>query len=481
MNEEMNNNPKRIISLIPFIAILWICVIVFGFTIYKMSQNEKNEKATYMAIVDTYGDEITAAIEEYMKNNNGKVPSWEDIEDNIATLKDKIYCTTKINYDGTVYLKNCNVVDIDYVDHYYTYGKNLPDPVKVDHELYIYSHSYNNGSEYLNISNNKYNDSNYKLIKTYECNKNNCRGYDADSDNKLAIIFDDNNYYLYNYINDSKEILNLGNEEYNGIKFLSSNGKIYGLLVKNKLNNSTYAIYSITNNRYMMDFVGDSYTDMYDKSILEQGYFQYTNNNNLYIISQNDGSEIKKINDVSYLSSIKKDNNIIYRTYKSGFVCVRNENKLYDKNFNPITGNDIEYYSIVNSDNTITLVDNNNPTIFTVYDYNNKIYTSEEYKKIVSLVNDYIFILDDNDNLKLINIKGEEVATFPEIKEGYEILTNEAYNGIFDNRDTVYILLENEKIEYGEEGRYMRYDYYPNTQETKVVLLPGRGASICSH
>ena len=77
--------------------------------------------------IDMYGKSLEKALKEYYDINNSYPSDYK-----VLTLDysgKNVICNTKINYDGTVYLTNCNVdglniTDTNNKDGYYHYGKN---------------------------------------------------------------------------------------------------------------------------------------------------------------------------------------------------------------------------------------------------------------------------------------------------------------------------------------------------------------------
>ena len=139
---------RRIFFLVLIITLLIVLGYVFYIKFIKSEDNEisRGDSEIYKATIDLYGEAVTLAINNYMNSNNGKVPAWEDIENDIHTLKNKVTCDHVINYDGSVYLYSCTVEGIGYTSNY-SYGEKLEEPVRDGGTIYIYK----SGDNWYNI------------------------------------------------------------------------------------------------------------------------------------------------------------------------------------------------------------------------------------------------------------------------------------------------------------------------------------------
>ena len=465
----------------PLIILILILLGVIGFVDYKYYSRSKEEpltyqeKAMYQAMIDNYGDEITNVILDYMKENNGSVPEWEDIEDKLITLKDKVSCDVKINYNGSVYLQNCTVSDISYTSNY-TYGKPLEEPAKVEGQLYIYKYKITNDVDgvYL-IMNQKETLENYNLVTTYDCASANCYGYSIDSNGKNAIIYDDNKNFIYNLDTKEKEIINVEEKQYSRIDFIASASKKYGLVLNNGNN---YAFYNLDSKKLVTDYVYNSYAGYQVDELLEKGYFagiKYGDNYDyvLEIINANYGSLYKSLNQKAGIRSAKLGDKVIYIVNPQGASF---DYYLYNELFEPLISDGVEYNYGVNSDGTLTVTVADNNTMFFVYDSDGILLRqSKQYKQVVKVVNDYIAILDDDNNLKLIDPKENEVTTFLKLESKHKL--HPLISGWFTTKgkNGVYIVVEDKSISYGTEGAGLEYYYIPTTKETGVIKTNGVG------
>ena len=491
MKEEVvkKSNKKGIIL---GIIIILITIGVGGYLLYNKYYKEEpvkdyDEQALYEKLIKDYGDEITANVISYVAKNSGKIPTWNDINKDMVQ-SEKINCNVKINYNGTVYLSNCKIKDIEYSSDY-TYGSNLKKPIEnsgnskapvySDKEIYIYGYTYSDNTSYT-ISNNKYeNDTYHKLFHTYACLKDNCQGYAVSQVTKDTVIYDEDTYYLYNYETENKVRLDLRTDEiYEYINFISSSSKDYGIYIQKREDNKIkFALYNLETNKLITDFIYTNVNTYKIDKLLNDGYFvanagEELKDIKLYIINNKDGSVYKELNDSSIISEEAGDNIIYVTSTYGGSEGYR----LYKNNFELLTGLNNYYMYAINSDNTITVFDVNNKNIFYIYNTNGELlYTSKNYHEIVKVVKDYIVILDEENNLKLLDLKENEKTTFLKVTDKYKL--HPMISGWFteNGKNGIYFVVENKDIKYGTKGSGLEYYYIPTTGETGIIETIGVG------
>ncbi len=254
--KEKNSKKKRIIIIIILLLVLLAAGVVAIIIKNRKEEQKKIEyayKTAYESAITTYGDAVSDEIHDYMENNGGKVPEWDDIKESIKVLNEKVKCNATINYDGSLYLEKCKVKGIDYTSNY-TYGEKLVEPEVSDDKIYIYVAKSGEDDYYLITSTLYENEEYYKLIDTYNCIEDSCQGYNISKYSKQAVIYDEKNYYIYDYKTKNKTKLNLGNEVYSDVRFLSSEKADYGLTVM-KAVDGYGALYNLKNNEYISDFI----------------------------------------------------------------------------------------------------------------------------------------------------------------------------------------------------------------------------------
>lgn len=473
VEKKKRRKKKRIFALV----LIFILLIVLGYVFYikfinKDKEITKGDIEIYKATIDLYGESVTLAINNYMSSNNGKIPTWEDIENDIHTLKNKVSCDHTINYDGSVYLEKCTVEGISYTSNY-TYGKKLDEPVRNGGTIYIYK----SGENWYNISEYAYDNENYIYVDSYKCYSEDCHGYGVSYVTKEAIIYDNNKYYLYNYGTKKSEELDLGKEELNNIEMIHSSKDTYGLYIINK--NYKGAFYNLKNKEYITGFIYNGASNYQVDELLDMNYFAGTiTNENTYksvidIIDNNKGNKIKTINDAYYVRSESIGNKVIYATCPGGNCYTY---KLYNNDFELLTGKESSYYYAVNGDKTITVYTDDNKNEFEIYSNEGKLLNvSNKYKEVVKLVKDYVIVLDNDNNLKLLDKNEKEITTFLKVTSEYAL--HPMISGWYteNNKNGIYMVVENKNIPYGQEGSGLEYYYIPSTGETGIIKTNGVG------
>ena len=465
---------RRIFFLVLIITLLIVLGYVFYIKFIKSEDNEisRGDSEIYKATIDLYGEAVTLAINNYMNSNNGKVPTWKDIENDIHTLKNKVTCDHIINYDGSVYLYSCTVEGIGYTSNY-SYGEKLEEPVRDGGTIYIYK----SGDNWYNISEYAYENDYYTYVDSYKCYSTNCRGYSISYVTKEAIIYDNNKYYLYNYDTKKSEELVLGNEEFSSIDLIYSSKNTYGLYVVNK--NGKGAFYNLKNREYISNFIYDNANNYQTDELLDMNYFAGTivNENDysgiIEIINNSNGAKIKTISDAMYIRSETVGNRTLYSVCGGGNCYAY---KLYNSDFESLTSDNDYYYYAINGNNTITVYSYDDQTKFKIYNIDGKLlYTSSKYKEVVKLVKDYVIVLDDLNNLKLLDNDEKEITTFLKVTSEYEL--HPMISGWYteNNKNGIYMVVENKNIPYGQEGSGLEYYYIPSTGETGVIKTNGVG------
>ena len=465
---------RRIFFLVLIITLLIVLGYVFYIKFIKSEDNEisRGDSEIYKATIDLYGEAVTLAINNYMNSNNGKVPAWEDIENDIHTLKNKVTCDHVINYDGSVYLYSCTVEGIGYTSNY-SYGEKLEEPVRDGGTIYIYK----SGDNWYNISEYAYDNEYYTYVDSYKCYSTTCRGYSISYVTKEAIIYDNNKYYLYNYDTKKSEELVLGNEEFSSIDLIYSSKNTYGLYVVNK--NNKGAFYNLKNREYISNFIYDNANNYQTDELLDMNYFAGTiiNENDytgiIEIINNSNGAKIKTISDAMYIRSETVGNRTLYSVCGGGNCYAY---KLYNSDFESLTSDNDYYYYAINGNNTITVYSYDDQTKFKIYNIDGKLlYTSSKYKEVVKLVKDYVIVLDDLNNLKLLDNDEKEITTFLKVTSEYEL--HPMISGWYteNNKNGIYMVVENKNIPYGQEGSGLEYYYIPSTGETGVIKTNGVG------
>ena len=473
-----------IISVILFLIVLLTTSFILMFlkqdkVVEEIKVDERLSEKEYKAIVDAYGEASTVAIHNYIVLNNGNIPAFEDVKSSVIFDTYEVSCTDSIiNYDGSLYLSKCTI-DGEKYDYNYSYGKKLNEPQKTGDKIYIFKTSYSytekTTGKIINQSYYSFNKENTgeELVGTYECYNNDCVAYDYDDINN-AVLVHDGNYFLYDLGTGNKQDLDLGNTVYNNIRLIKDDNKIYGLSITN--DSDKYAFYSIKSNKFLTNF---EYSSMYSlNSLLNKNYFIGEKFNNgsttTYIMSIIDGSIVKTIPGSSSFTECIVNNVVYYYSYLgSGELDYRQY--IYNSNFDKIINGQDIYSAVVNKDNTISVLTNNNKNYY-IYDLNgNLLRTSEEFKKVVIILQDYVVVVTKNNHLNVLTKDGQLLKTLAEITDNNTVhsMLSGWYNE--NGKNGIYVVVEDNNIPYGTKGSGLEYYYIPQTNETGVIKKDGVG------
>lgn len=336
------------------------------------------------------------------------------------------------------------------IDFYFNETNNYPVAIKDGEENYAVKNS------------------EYKILNTYNCDLSYCKSYGFNSSKKEVIIKDDG-YVIYNYDKNKALKLKLPNAEYNSIEFLSYENKNYGLSVSNI--NNMYAFYSFKENRFTTDFM---YTNIFttESAGLVKGNISASTieNNNYeatkyYIISYETG-EIKKESNV-YLGSFGNGNNVYY--YENFAKMDGYDVVIYNSSFKKVMGEEkYEAFAVTSSGNLI--IKNKDENTFSIYAKDGKLVKkSKEYKQVGVVSNDYVSVIDTDDYLKIVDVDGNVVAKFIKMNDNYVFHT--MLSGWYEQNDKngIYLVVENTDIEYGVTGNGLKFYYVPKTKEKGVI------------
>jgi len=446
---EKTNNKKKIviITLISlFFAIGLILVLLFVF-----NNEEKEEiEIDYKKVITEYGDAVKLEVDKYINESN-EIPSWNKISKLVKHKKYKVSCkTNKIYEDGSVYLNNCTV---DGTKIKYSYGKKQEEK-KEGKKISIFKTS--NG-EYIGS------ESNGTLVATITCETLECEYVDAFD--KYVLVKEKDKYYLYDYENN---ILEYGpfNINLNENNLLTYNNKLYGVVY---IEENTTNIYSLASNKELKNIKGFLLTseEGFSPSIMyKYGYVIFDNNGISNFINLNTGNISYSINGIlnSFIEDIK--NNIVYiTTYNSQNKKITIYNSNGKKLFN---GKEF---------NNIKLVDGNlivsDDTKYYVYDSNLKLkLTSKTYDNILGLYDDFVVIVDNN-NLEIVNLNDQILATFDLKWDNLKYKFHASLSGrqTVNNKNGIYLVIEDKSISNGTSGKVLKYYYIPNTKEIGVIKL----------
>lgn len=304
----------------------------------------------------------------------------------------------------------------------------------------------------------------FEMIGEYKCVSSNCKAYDY-SKYLDKVIINDNGYKLYNPFTKKIENISLGEETYSFINFIEDDNKVYGLSVGKE--DKKVAFYNFELAKYINNF---DYSRIYMlNSLINKGYIFAEKDRDTYILNYLTGEVIKTMEKYKYFTELKVGNYYLYIAKISPEYNYR----LFDSNFNLIIDDDRNYKYALNSDGTVTIV-YSNENKYNIYNMNGEIIsTSNEYKEIVKVVKDYIMILDDNNDLKVLDLQGNELVTLLNVIDSYELHPEYSGWGTYDDKTGIYIALNDYSVLNGTLGRGLEYFYIPSTKETFGIRTEG--------
>ena len=344
-------------------------------------------------------------------------------------------------------------------------------------ELEIYHYS-----NYDYYSSDYYPDSTDKPDKTYtfKCKNADCEILVVESDLKAAIIRDDKEIDVFDFINNKYAALNLEFEDFENVFTSYYDGEIIGLITSKNYGTTEdtdykQSFYIIDKDEYLKDSNGNNYMFDYFSSglarelslgkIIAYNYDTETNIVDTSIINVKDGSVYKKFNE---------ENAIFYTAIgNNGKVYFEKANQMqldsiaiYTKDFKEIS-KEPKKYSAFSNGNLVLTTDNKT---FKIYGENGEeLKTSKEYKSIINIIEDYIIVLDKDDYIKLVNKDEKEITKITKKEKNYEILDRKSDYYYKDGEKCVAVVVEDTSVEEGTEGKGIEFYYNPKTKEISTV------------
>ena len=475
MNKQINdtikkpkNRKKNIIIISCAVAVVLIITVIV--LIVKNSKSDKTiSDEEFKAIIQSYGDAATLASQTYISTNKGEIPTFDDIRGIIIFDAHEVECATSIvNYDGSIYLSHCKVDNL-LMDYDYSYGEYLEEPKTTGDKIYIYERTYGDSKKYYYITKNEQSES---LLATYNCYDSNCIGYDYSEATNQFLLYD-GAYYLYDFNNNKRRTIDLGDKIYRSIGFVETSNKIYGLSVYSE---EGCSFYNYELGKYITS--NDAYSGIYSlDSLLENNYIlgekKNASDNNImdtYLIDLNTGNVEKNFLKMQHFHENINGNTIVYSA-SDAYDLIGSPNYLFDRDFNLIIETSHGHYSL-NSNDTITVLKNKKYEIRDLK--NNLIYASREYDEIIA-VSDYVVVLDDEKKLKVLDLNENEIAVLSTLKGNYQV--HSMISGWYkeNKKEGIYVVVENKDIPFGTKGSGLEYYYIPSTGETGVIETEGVG------
>jgi len=443
---EKEEKKKRKIIIIVSI-VLSILAIISTLLIIFLGKKEKEEepkvKIDYEKVINLYGDSAKEVVVDYIEENDD-IPTWQYVIENIDYNRYKVECSIHNIYnDGNIYLSSCKV---DGNKIKYTYGIEQEETID-GKQINIYKQEYNGFIVYSNDA------ADSTLIGTITCKTENCDYVNAYKE--YVIIKENEEYYLYNYINDKVKFgpFNL-KEEYN---VLVHDNELYGIIYTEDNQNN---IYNVKTNKVLKNIKGYLLPGEmgFDPTIM----YKY----NYVILINDEKNEFinLKTGNISYfikekIISFEECNKLVYITT----LTSNNKYKIYNSNGKTLFDGK-EYLDFIASSDKFLVSDETN---FKVYDNNLKLQTtSKEYSQILALYKDYVIAIKNN-NLILLNTKDEILETFENV---WNKENNVFYRNLTGEKDNKFIItIENKKIPHGTQGSFIEYYYNLTTKESGFI------------
>lgn len=300
------------------------------------------------------------------------------------------------------------------------------------------------------------------------CNSDDCEYVEAF--NKYVVIKQNEKFYLYDYLNDSIvfDSFTCYNEEGICNEFLTLEKDLIGIYYSS---NNEAKFYSLKENKSFSTIKGSLLTDNPDFSddlFIEYNMFAIGTEEKNYFINLNNGKVI--FENAHYIEDVYEDekNKILYIVFAG-----RDDDYYY---VHDQTGKNL--YNKVNSfefaDQKLFISYGNNFEIRD--DAHNLIHSSKKYDQVLDIYNDYAVVLKEG-YLKITDMNDQVVATFEHKWDTKVYEFHSALSGWYteNNKNGIYLVIENLTIPYGTKGSGLEFYYIPSTKETGIIETNGVG------
>lgn len=436
-NDFYEETPKKKNKLIPILIICGVVIIIIIIVLLILlkpktnsSSNDNNRNLTkneQKEVINGYGDALKGVIAVYYEKQNVLLEYDDAIK--LIDYKHDVSCKIhEIYEDGSVYLNKCK---IDNKSTSYSYGKKQEkkeEPKISEDAIKVYVSKKNNKATLEEPSN----------LDDYDLYAFEIDGAYSD----LTLLSDTSDYVFYNDIEYNVHMINfktnrkvMDHLNYQAILPIKVDGIYDTKYIAVKINNK-WGIYNITNNERVVSHKYDSVTP-----VLYMG----TSGPALYVNTLDDGI-------VAVVNYGDGDNPSSYGVvnYKTGKELIKQEYKSMLKSGSYLWATD--YYGDGH-----------------IFDYNGEEYLDGKFDKIYWIVDGKYILVNDNDEIKLVSIKGKEIYSYGKVKVGninYGLTYNNGALFQFDNP------LKDEN-DYNTECIEVIYDASTKTGETKTSFCGG--------
>ena len=455
-NKPSKKKNKKLIIIISIIVGVLIIGIIITCLLLNGNNKEQEEVIDYKKVLNDYGDYTKKIVNDYIKEHD-ETPTWQQIIDLIKFKKYEVTCNTHDIYkDGSIYLNNCKINNKTIK---FTYGKKQEEE-KIGKTINILKNVLNSYGYY------EYSTTDGEQVGSVTCISEDCQ-YVTAFDN-YAIIKENQEYYLYNYVNNSLEfgpfeVENIDNPYSYTLNYIK---KLYGIVYKKDGN--TY-IYSLLTNKTLKSNKGyllSSQSFMDISLIYKYGYAVFVDNDKYNFVNLKTGNVSYTINDT--LSSIIEDSE-----GKNLYISTINKEngniKLYNNNGKELfKDEDIKNYKI--SKNSIIVSSGKG---FSVYDNNlNLKLKSSNYDSVVYLYDDFVVVLNKK-HLSVVDFNDKILATFDEEWDNNKYTfhyMNSGWNTV-DGKYGIYLTIQDKSKDFGSMGSWLKLYYIKETGETGVLEM----------
>lgn len=443
-----NKNKKKLIILISSIVILLISIIILLILFLPKEKEKENEiTINYKKVIKDYGDNVVDIIKDYISLEE-ELPTWQYVLENLDYKEYEVECSIHNIYsDGSIYLSGCKVNGKKIKNIYGSEKEEIKEGKKIE----IYKETYEGFNLYSNIPHNS------SLAGTITCKTEECSYVNA-FDN-YALIIENNEYYLYDYINDSLVFgpFILQNE----YDVLVNNNKLYGIIYKDE---EKFNIYNVNTNKILKNIKGTLYPGEmgFDPTIMyKYNYAIFINGNKSDFVNLKTGNVSYSIEE-NIVSFIEGEKIVYIETITSN-----NKYKLYNSNGKVLFDGE-EYINFVIGKNNLLV---STEKQFKIYDNKlNLIFKSNTYDNVLGLYEDFVVVLSDND-LVVLDLKGKEIIVF---EDSFDQKNNIFYNHLSQKlEDKIILIVENKNIPYGSKGNIVEYYYIFSTKESGLIEKTG--------
>ena len=334
--------------------------------------------------------------------------------------------------------------DYDYYDYDYAYRESFNYPSTEDGKYYIAKNS--EDIYYATTTIYEYTD----VVYTYECESLFCKVFDASKD--YALVYDNKDYFLYNYKKDKKMSLDIPYQMYNDMELLvGKKSETVGLALEDRTND--VAVYNLDKEKMVVDF-GNYESINTDSNLIRAGYVVVSNDefmDDKRLVSLDTG----KVEKEGIYGALSNDS-VTYFYDINGFY--EDISKIYSSDFKLIVDFKeeaiVDYY--LNEDGRLFYSFDKK---FNIVEKNKISYTSKAYDQVYNVIKDYV-IVNKNDNLVLLDYKENEIANLAKLTKDMTVHTMLSGWYTENGKNGIYVVVEDFSLDCTSLDRSYLEKYY---------------------